>query len=268
MASFSSSFNSSKLKLTHLNIRSSRNKDMEISLFPKENDIDILTLNEAWLKSNFNLDILNYTIIRKDRASRLWRWGGAILVFNVIKFVIIDTCSTINTDNEAITILLKGSQNPISTSTIYIPRASTINIMLRNNIKNSVDSIIITGDLDAKHTDFNCTKTDKWGITLKKAWYNAADLFIADNSKPTHRNSRKNTSDIIDYIISSSAIFNNIQNLTLNSNLSSDHFAILFDFSTNNNKSTPLPIKVKLYHKADWDSINSSLSKQLAILQD
>ena len=39
-------------------------------------------------------------------------------------------------------------------------------------------------------------------------------------------------------------------------------------FLTNINKSIPLPIKVKLYHKADWDSINSTFSKQFAILQD
>ena len=83
-----------------------------------------------------------------------------------------------------------------------------------------------------------------------------------------HRDNRTNTSDIIDYIISSPAIYNKIQNLTLNNDLSSDHSAILFDFSTNISKSIPLPIKVKLYHKADWESINSSLSKQLAILQD
>ena len=37
---------------------------------------------------------------------------------------------------------------------------------------------------------------------------------------------------------------------------------------TNLNKSIIAPIKVKLYHKADWDSINSSLSNQLTILQD
>ena len=143
----------------------------------------------------------------------------------------------------------------------------TINSTLLNNIKNSADNIIITGDLNAKHTDFNCSKTDKWGIALKKALYNA-DLFIAENSKPTHTDSRTNTSEIIDYIISSPAIYNNIQNLSLNNDLSSDHSAILFDFSTNINKSIPLPIKVKLYHKADWHSINSSFSKQLAILQD
>ena len=70
----------------------------------------------------------------------------------------------------------------------------------------------------------------------------------------------------IDYVIASPAIYNNIQNLTVNNDLSSDHSAIVFDFSTNI-KSTPLPIKVKLYHKPDWDSVNSSsLAKQLAFL--
>ena len=104
-------------------------------------------------------------------------------------------------------------------------------------------------------------------MPLKKALCNA-DLFITDNSKPTNRDSRTNKSDIIDYVISSLAIFNKIQNLTLNNDLSSDHSAIFFDFSTNLNKSVLPPIKVRLYHKAEWDSINSSLSKHLTILQE
>ena len=95
-----------------------------------------------------------------------------------------------------ITILLRNSQDSTSTSTFYIPPASTINTALLNSIRNSVDNIITTGDLHAKHTDFNCTKTDKLGIALKKSLYHA-NLFIADNSKPTHSDSRTNTSDII-----------------------------------------------------------------------
>ena len=69
-----------------------------------------------------------------------------------------------------------------------------------------MDNIIITGDLSAKHTDFNYTKMSRWGIALKKPLYNA-DLFIADNNIPTYRDSRTSSSDIIDYIISSPAIF-------------------------------------------------------------
>ena len=266
MVSLSTSFNSSKLNLTHINIRSCRNKEVEIFLFLKENDIDILTLNKTWLKYNFKLDIPNYTITRKDRPSRQ---GGrvVILVRNDINFDIVDTCSNINTDNEVITIRLKNTEDETTISTIYIPPASSINTSLLENIKNSVDNIIITGDLNAKHTDFNCSKTDRWGMVLKKALYNA-DLYIADNSIPTHRDSRTNASDIIDYVISSPAIFNKIQNLSLNSDLSSDHSAILFSFLTNLNNCIVPSIKVKLYHKADWGSINSSLSNQLTILRD
>ena len=98
---------------------------------------------------------------------------------------------------------------------------------------------------------------------MKNVLYDG-DLFIAENSKLTYRESRTNTSDIINYVIPSTAIYNNIQN----NDLSSDHSAILFDFSTNINRSILLPIKVKLYHKADWDYIDSFLSKKLAIIQD
>ena len=44
------SFIISSLKLAHINIRSCRNKEMEISLFLKEKYTDILTLNETCLK--------------------------------------------------------------------------------------------------------------------------------------------------------------------------------------------------------------------------
>ena len=55
-------------------------------------------------------------------------------------------------------------------------------------------------------------------MALKKALYDA-DLFVDENSKPTHRDSRTNSSDIIDHIISSPDIYNNIQNPTLNNDL-------------------------------------------------
>ena len=91
-------------------------------------------------------------------------------------------------------------------------------------------------------------------MAFKKSLYNA-DLFIADNSKPTDRDSRTNKSDMIDYILSSPSFFNKIQNLTLNNDVSSDHSAILFDFSTNLNKSMLPHIKVQLYHKANWNRL-------------
>ena len=111
---------------------------------------------ETQFKSNFKLDIPNYTITRRDRIS--WEGGGV---------TISDAYSTTNTDIEGITIFLKNTQDSINISTIYIPPASSIITSLIDNIKKTTDNIIITGDLSAKHTDSNCTKMGRWGIALK-----------------------------------------------------------------------------------------------------
>ena len=124
---------------------------MQISLFLKEHDIDILALNKTWLKSKSNLDILNYTMSRNDRPKRK-EGDAAIFLHNDINFRVADTCSSIDTDNKAIKIILKDAQISSSISTIYIPSASLINTLLLRNIKNSSDNVIITRDLNAKRT--------------------------------------------------------------------------------------------------------------------
>ena len=80
---------------------------------------------------------------------------------------------------------------------------------------------------------------DQLVIALKKALYDT-DLFIVENNITTNRDSRTNKSDVIDYLISSLAICNNIQNLSIDNNLSSDHSAIPFSFTTKINKSISL----------------------------
>ena len=136
MASFTSSLNSSKLKLVPVNIRGCRKKEAKMPLFLKENDIGILTLNETWLKINFKVDIPIYSITHRNRPRKQVR-GAAIPRRNDINFDIIDTCSKMNTDSEAITTLLKNCQDSTSISAIYILPASTISTTLLNNIKKS-----------------------------------------------------------------------------------------------------------------------------------
>ena len=60
MTSLSTSFNSSKLKLAYVNIRSCRNKELEIYLFLKENDIDI------------DIDIYIYLALGKGSTQNFW----------------------------------------------------------------------------------------------------------------------------------------------------------------------------------------------------
>ena len=83
---------------------------------------------------------------------------------------------------------LKNTQDSINISTIYVPPAFSINTTVTDNIRKTADNVIIAGGLSVKYTGFNCTKIGRWVIALKKALYNA-DLFIADNSIPTRRDS-------------------------------------------------------------------------------
>ena len=76
-------------------------------------------------------------------------------------------------------------------------------------------------------------------------------MLISSRLKTAHRDGRPNSNGITDYVISSPAVYDSIQNFTLSNDLSFDHSTILFDISTNIDNSIPLPIKVKLYHKAD-----------------
>ena len=80
-------------------------------------------------------------------------------------------------------------------------------------------------------------------MALKKPLYNAG-LFLTDNSKPAHRDRGTNFRDIIHYIISPTAIFNNIQNLTLSNDISSDHSHILLIIQQIFKRYMPAPIKV------------------------
>ena len=146
----------------------------------------------------------NYVITHNDRPRRQ-EGGIEILERNNIKFNISDTCSPIDAGSKPILVFWKDSQISTSISTIYIPLASLITTTLLNNIKNSIDNIIISGDLNAERTDFNCSRMDKWSITLKQALYDE-NLPIAENELPTDQDSRNNSRDIVDYLISSPAV--------------------------------------------------------------
>lgn len=174
--------------------------------------------------------------------------------------------SSIDTDNGTIKTILKDSQIETRISIIYILPVSLINNTLLSKIKSSGGTVIITWEFNIKQTEFNFNKADQWGIASKKSFY-GPDIFVAEKNISKQRDSRTNTRDITNCVISS-LFYNNIQIILIKNELSSGHSAILFNFGTKINKSISPPFKVKLYHKANWDHINSSFSNQLAALQD
>ena len=95
----------SQLKIMHLNIQSINNKQKELQHHIAVNQIDILSLNETWLKPNQKLKIPNYNTVRKERPIQA---GGGVLL--AIHRDILFEPININSEEEIIAVkLLRAS---------------------------------------------------------------------------------------------------------------------------------------------------------------
>lgn len=76
-------FQSSKIKIAHLNIRSLKNRDhlLQLRILIQEKGYDIFTVSESWLNStvsNAEVEIEGYKLTRLDRTGKL---GGGVCVY-------------------------------------------------------------------------------------------------------------------------------------------------------------------------------------------
>ena len=76
-------FLKSKIKVSHLNIRSLKNRDhlIQLRLLACEKNFDILALSESWLSStatNAEVELEGYKLFRQDRLKKR---GGGVCVY-------------------------------------------------------------------------------------------------------------------------------------------------------------------------------------------
>ena len=74
------------LKLMQINTRSIRPKKEELNELINKENIDILSVNESWLKENMTFKLNNYKIERKDRKNNLKGGGVLIAIKNNIQY--------------------------------------------------------------------------------------------------------------------------------------------------------------------------------------
>ena len=195
-----------------------------------ENKIDILALNETFLKPKFKFHLPGYDIYKNDRLVAT-KGGIAILVkksiianqewknehFNVI------------TDNEALAIETELQDgNKATLAAIYCPNGNPSSRLFRmiNVLSNQV---IFLGDFNSKHKQFGCVKPNKSGQTLVNI---AKDLklFYVNQLCPD-RHMREDpfhgTSDILDMAFISPGLSSRDLSFSVADNhMGSDHFPI------------------------------------------
>ena len=141
------------------NCQGVRSKCKELELYLKENDFDIIALNETLLTKKINFQIHIYDAIKSDRSTGLGG-GVAFLVKHglVVNKEYRNTDFNIITDNEAlvIDIGLSNNQNLIL-ATIYCPNGNP-NYKLFKTIKNLSDNVMFVGDFNSKLQASGCAK--------------------------------------------------------------------------------------------------------------
>ena len=141
------------------NCQGIKSKHKELDLYLKENNFDIVTLNETFLTKKVNFKIQGYDTIKND-CSTGTRGGVAFLVKHglVINKEYRNIDFNIITDNKAlvIDIDLCNNQNLIL-ATIYCPNGNP-NFRLFETINNLTDNVRFVGYFNSKLEAFGCAK--------------------------------------------------------------------------------------------------------------
>ena len=195
-----------------------------------ENNLDIIVLNETWLKSYIPDSSLieNFIIYRKDRHNSR---GGGVLIGIKDNYKSIE----ISTDNEYEDIYVEMfvSTKKLLLVTLYKPPQLLINFRKYlenrfNNINiNNYDAIIFFGDLNINF-DMNNKKKDFIDLKNNFLFYGLKQIV----QKPTYP--VNNPRSIIDLVFTNNINIINSIEICNNMTLSCDHMTILGELSLSN----------------------------------
>ncbi len=214
---------SNSINICIFNAQSFNNKCFSIYQYIKENEIDIMCLNETFLHKDINnVNLLNnFSMLRQDREKR--GGGVAIIIHKRLKHRILKSKSTL--DYEYIAIEICSANEKVTLLNAYThPKSKTKYNFIENIMKLTSNKIICVGDLNATNIAWFCMSSNNRGKELEKLC-SENNLIIANNDTPT---SRKST-NIIDMIICSDRLINRIEDLKVDTTFDvSDHWPVRF----------------------------------------
>ena len=184
------------LNILFWNCQGIRSKRKELELYIKENEFDIIALNETFLNKNLNFHISGYDTIRNDRSTG--QRGVAFLVKHglVINKEYRNSDFSIITSNKALAINLDLSNNQnVSLATIYCPNGNP-NLSLFHTINNLSDNVMFVGDFNSKLASFGCAMKNASGPMLQNI-QKQLNLIYLNTDEHTHLDRANGSTDIL-----------------------------------------------------------------------
>ncbi|XP_076324330.1 uncharacterized protein LOC143232599 [Tachypleus tridentatus] len=132
-------------------------------------------------------------------------------------------------------------------------------------IYNSFPNSIIIGDLNSKHTDFNCRTTNRNGTILRQ-FIEHNNLVTLNNNQATHMQNNGNQ-DILDLVIAPSRQSRHLTNFQVLNDIGSDHYPIYIQICPNLSPKTNARPHLPDYSHADWNQFNQLIEKQIPLVK-
>lgn len=244
--------NNSFLNIISWNAQSISNpsKQTELCLLLRQYDIHIVCLQETFLTNTSKIHFNGYTLHRNDRDSH--GGGVAILVRNNIQHKVISIANTSSIENISVEVTV-AHRKLVITSAYSSKQSPDFNEDLLLLSPQLTETLVI-GDLNAKHTDWNCTKINNSGKKLHD-FIDTTDYVIIASDTHTHYPHSGATPSTIDLALTNSTLPIDTF-VALEDWLLSDHCPILCKLIT----AVPQLKTTKFnYLKANWPAYKRSM---------
>ena len=246
------------------NCQGVRSEREELELYLKENNFDIVALNETFLVKKINFKIQGYDTIKIDRSTGV-RGGVAFLVKNglVINKEYRNADFNIITNNEALVIDIDLSNNQnLILATIYCPNGNP-NLRLFETISNLSDNFMFIGDFNSKSEAFGCAKKNTSGPMLKTI-QNQLNLIYLNTDEHTHLDRYTDNTDILDMAFISSNLSKHDIQFLIGDDLGTDHLPIEIAIDTQPHRNIHInPVRYK-FNQTNREVFESTLEAALS----
>lgn len=242
------------LEIFYWNARSVASKQIELQYHIETGKFDVIVICETWLKPKVKFYLKNYIIHRCDRENAPGG-GVAIAIRSGIIHKLLPSLKTPSIENIAVTVAT--TMGDLTIIGAYSPKHTTSFIEDVRKLMHRSRHYFIIGDLNARHTSWNCVSNNKAGLELYTT-INSSTGYIIAPTTPTFYPPNGNAS-VLDIIITNSCI--RISHPTPMQILNSDHLPVKFQIGTimeiEDNSFR------RCFKKANWAQYKHSIATQV-----
>lgn len=242
-----------KIILSEWNAYGVRHKIGELIDFLSRENIDIMIIGETKLTQDIKLKIKGYECLRKDNPNA--EGGVLILIKNDVPYYEVDVPRTLRFD--AVGIQLEDK------TIVYGVYNSPRNRLSQRDLADvfrTGNKVIIVGDLNARHTSWNCHRNNGSGLELQ-SYTSRNNRVIMYPPNHTHYPWNGTTPTTIDLVVVKNVP--SISDVEVKDDLNSDHHPILFAIGERTREREKKTILN--YRTADWAKFREKLDASVKI---